>query len=80
MQHFEHSNGSKEDMGQKRTDPMVQSQNDGLVVLLCQQAYGEAQQSVQFVPDGQRIGSFQASFCDPSECSNYISEKSVEDD
>ena len=66
MQNLELSDGSKKDMGKK----------DCLVARVCQGAYVET----EFIPDGRRIGSFQASFCDPSECSNYRSEKNVQND
>ena len=65
-------------MGQKTTDAMFQSQHDCMVVRGCKEAYVEAQQGVQFAPDGHRIKSFQASFCNASECSDYRSEENVE--
>ena len=45
-----------------------------------QKAYVEKQQSVQLLSDGHRIRSFQMSFCDSSECSNYRSEENVENE
>ena len=75
MQNLEHFDGIKEDMGKKTTDAKIQSHHYCLVVRVCQKAYVETQQSVQFVPDGHKIGSLQASFCNTSECSNYRSEK-----
>ena len=50
-------------MGQKTIDDMVQSQHDCLVARVCKEAYVEAQQNVQVVSDGRRIGSFQTSLC-----------------
>ena len=76
---FWHSDGSDESMGQKTTDAMVQSQHDCMVVRVCQKAYVEAQQSVQCVPAGHWIGNIQASFRNASECSEYRSEKNVQD-
>ena len=52
------SDGSEENMGQKTTDTMVQSQHDCLFARVCQEAYVKAQQNVPFVSDGSRIGSF----------------------
>ena len=74
MQNLEYSDGSKEDMDQKTIDAIVQSQHDRLFSRVCQEAYVEAQQSLQLVPDGNRFGGFQA------ECSNYRGEKNVEND
>ena len=75
MQNLEHSDGSEKDMGQKTTDTMAESQHDCMVVRVCQEAYVEAQQSVQFVSSGHWSRSFQASFCDSTECSNHGSEE-----
>ena len=75
MQNLEHSDGNEKDMGQKTTDAMVQSQHDCMVVRVCQEAYVDAQQSVQCVSAGQWSRSFQASFCDSSECSKHRSEE-----
>ena len=75
MQNLEQSDGSEKDMGQKTTDAMVQSQHDCMVVRVCQETYVEAQQSVQCVSAGNWSRSFQASFCNSSECSNYRSEE-----
>ena len=75
MQNFD---GIKEKMVQKTTDVMIQSQHDSLVVRFWQKAYVVAQQAVQFVSDRHRIGSFQASFRNTSENTNYPSEKNVE--
>ena len=77
MEHFDRSN---KNMVQNTTDAMIQSQHDYLVVRVCQKAYFEAEQSIHFVSDGHRIRSFQAYFCDPTEFSNYRSEKNVEND
>ena len=46
---FLNSDGSEKDIGQKTTDALVQSQHDCMVVRICQEAYVEAQQSVQCV-------------------------------
>ena len=62
------------------TDAMVQIQHGCLVVRVCQKANVETQQSVQIVPDGHRIGSFQASNRNASTCSNYRGKKKVEND
>ena len=78
VQNVEHSDGSKEDMGQETTDEMVQSQHDCMVVQICQKAHVEVQQSVQCVSAGHWIGSFQARFRNASECSDYSSEKNVQ--
>ena len=43
MQKFEHSDGSEQDMGQKTTDAMVQSQHDCMLVRRCQEAYVQTQ-------------------------------------
>ena len=67
-------------MGHKTTDAVVQSQYDFMIVRICQEVYVEAQQSVEFVSDGHRIGSFQTSFCNVSECSGYRGEESVENE
>ena len=80
MQIIERSDRSYKNMVQNTTDAMIQSQHDYLVVRVCQKAYVEAQQSINFVSDGHRIRSFQAYFCDPTEFSNYRSEKNVESD
>ena len=58
MQNYKYSVGREENMGQKTGDAVVKSQHDCIVVRVCQEAYCEAQQSVQFVSDGHRIGSF----------------------
>ena len=47
---LEHSVGSEETMDQKTTDAMVQS-HDCLVLRVCQEAYVEAQQHLQFISD-----------------------------
>ena len=80
MQDFEHSDGNKENMGQKTPDAMVQRQNDCVDVRNCQKTYIETHQNAQFVSGGHRIGKFQTSFRNASERSNYRSEKNVEDD
>ena len=80
MQTFEHSDGCEENMCQKTTDAMVKSQHDCLVVRVCQKAYVEAQQNVQFVSDARRIGSFQTSFCNTLECSNNRSKENVKNE
>ena len=41
MQNPEHCDGSEKDMGQKTTEAMIQSQNDCMVVRICQEAYVE---------------------------------------
>ena len=79
MQNLEHSDGSEEIMDQKTTDAMVPSQHDCMVVRVCQKAYVEAQQSGHCVSAGHLIGSFQASFRNALECSEYRSEKKVQD-
>ena len=63
MQNPEHSDGSEKDMGQEMTDAMDQSQHDCMLVRICQEAYVEAQKSVQCVSTGHWNRSFQASFC-----------------
>ena len=70
----------KKKMGQKTTDAVLQSQHDCMVVRVCQETFVEAQQSVQFVSDGHIIGSFQASFCNASDCSDYRGEKNFENE
>ena len=75
MQNLEHSDVSEKDMGQKTTDAMVYSQHDCMVVRVCQEAYVEAQQSLQCVSAGHWSRSFQTSFCNSSECSNHRSEE-----
>ena len=80
MQNLEYSDGSEKNRGQKTTDVLVQSQLDCMVVRVCQEAYVEAQHNVQFVSDGNRIESFQTSFCKASECSNNRSEEIVENE
>ena len=77
MQNLEHSDGSEEDMGQKTTDAMVQSQYDCMVVRICREAYVETQQSVECVSAGHWSRSFQASFCTSSDCSNHRIEEDV---
>ena len=47
MQNREPSDRKEKDMGEKTTDAMVQSQHECMVVRVCQEAYVEAQQSVQ---------------------------------
>ena len=80
MQTLERSDGCEENMCQKTTDAMIKSQHDCLVVRVCQKAYVEAQQNVQFVSDGRRIGSVQTSFCNTSECSNNRSKENVKNE
>ena len=75
MKNLENSDGSKKDMGQKTTDAMIQCQHDCMVVRVCQKAYVKAQQSVQCVSAGHWSRSFQASFCDSSECSSHRSKE-----
>ena len=67
-------------MGQKTSDPLVQSQHDCLIVRVCQKPNVGKQHRVHFLSDGHRIRSFQASLRNPSECTNYRSEKNVEKD
>ena len=55
---------SKENLGQKTTNAMIQIQNDCLLVRVCQKAYIEQHQGVQIVLSGYMIRSFQASFRD----------------
>ena len=45
-------------MGQKTTDGVVQSQHDCMVIRVCQEAYVEAQQSVQGASAGHWSRSF----------------------
>ena len=78
MQNIEHSDGSKENMSQKTSAALVQSQHDCLMVRVCQKPNVGKQQRVHFLSDEHRIRSFQASLCNPSECTNYRSEKNVE--
>ena len=78
MESLEHSDGSEESMDLKTTDVMIQSKHDCMVVRVGQEADVKAHQSVQFVPDGHRIRSFEASFCNASECSGHRSEENVE--
>ena len=59
MQNFEYSDGSVESTGQKTTDAMVQMNLDFIVVRVCQKAYVDAQQIVQFGSDKYRVRSFQ---------------------
>ena len=80
MQNIEHSNGSEKDMGQKTTDAMVQSRHDCMIVRVCQEACVEAQQSVQCVSAGHWSRSFQASFYNSSECSDYRGKENVENE
>ena len=56
---------------------MPRSQHDCLVFRVCQKAYVKTQPSVQLVPDSHKVESFQASFHNTSECSNYRSEKAL---
>ena len=79
MQDSEHSDGSKKDMGKKTTDAMVYSQHDCMVVGICQKAYVEARQSVQWVSAGHWGRSFQASFRDSSECSYHRGEENFQE-
>ena len=51
----------------KKIWAMVQSQHDCMVVRVCQEAYVEAQQSLQCVSAGHWSMRFQASFCNSSE-------------
>ena len=62
MQDSEHSDGIEKDKGKKTTDAMVYSQHDCMVVRICQEAYVEARQSIQYVAAGHWSKSFQASF------------------
>ena len=71
MQDSEHSDGIEKDIGKKTTDAMVYSQHDCMVVRICQEAYVEARQSIQYVAAGHWSKSFQASFCNSSECSDH---------
>ena len=77
MQNLEHSDGIEKDMGQKTTDAMVQSQHwlyYVMVLRVCHETFVEAQQSVQCFSAGNWSRSFQANFCNSSECSNHSSE------
>ena len=47
MQNLEHSDRKEKLMGEKTTHAVVQSQHECMVVRLFQEAYVEAQQSVQ---------------------------------
>ena len=62
MQNLEYCDGSEKNMGQKTTDVVAQNPHDCMCVRVCEEAYVEAQQSLQFVSDGHRIGRFQTSF------------------
>ena len=64
MQDSKHSDGSEKDMGKKTIDAMVQSLHDCMVVRICQKAYVEARQGVQWISAGHWSRSFQASFRD----------------
>ena len=59
------------DMDQKTKDAMGQSQHDYLVVRICNNAYVNTHQRVQFISAGHRIRSFQTSFRDTWECCNH---------
>ena len=75
MQNLKHSDGSEKDVGQNTTDALVQSQHDCMVIRVCQEAYVEAQQSVQCVSAGNWSRTFQASFCNSSEFGNHRCEE-----
>ena len=77
MQNLKCSDGSEEDMDQKTTDAMVQSQHDCMVLRVCHEAYVEAQQGVLCVSAGHRSRRFQANFFDSLECSDHRSEEKV---
>ena len=80
MQNCEYFDRSEERMDQKTTDTTVQNQNDSMVVRLCQKAYVEAHQGVQFVSDGHMVRSFQTSFFDTSECNDHINGENIENE
>ena len=58
MQNLEHPDGGEKDMDQKTTDAVIQSQHDWMVIRVCQEAYVEAQQTVQGVSAGHWSRSF----------------------
>ena len=68
MQNLEHSDGKEENMDQKTTVAMVQSQHGCLVVRVCREAYVAAQQNVKFVSDERGTGRFRTRFSNASEC------------
>ena len=80
MQNLEQSDGSEKYLGQKTTDTMVQIQHDCMVVRVCQEAYVEARQSVQWISAGHWSRSFQASFRDSSECSDHRCKENFQDE
>ena len=69
----------KKDMVKKTIDARAYSQHDCLVVRICQKAYVEERQSVQWVSAGHWGRSFQASFPDSSECSDHRCEENFQD-
>ena len=77
MQNPEHCDGSEKDMDQKTTEAKIQSQNDCMVVRICQEAYVEIQQSVKCVSAGHCRSFCNTSFCNSSECNNHGSEEDV---